>query len=54
VAGPPPTKTVSLGRTLGINLGGGGLVVVVILALAIFGVIGAPTAYFVGRKLGRW
>jgi ABC-type phosphate transport system substrate-binding protein len=51
---PNTTATVSLGRTLGINLGGGGLVVLLVLGLAILGVLGAPATYFAGRKRGRW
>ena len=54
VATSPSTTAVSLGRTLGINLGGGGLVVVVVLGLAVLGGFGAPAAYLVGRKRGRW
>jgi hypothetical protein len=55
VAGTSPaTVPVALGRTLGINLGGGSLVVVVILGIAILGGLGAPVTYFVGRKRGRW
>jgi hypothetical protein len=54
VASPPPSTSVSLGRTLGINLGGGGLVVVLVMGLAVLGAVGAPTTYFVGRKRGRW
>jgi hypothetical protein len=54
VASSPATNTASLGRTLGINLGGGGLAVVVVIALAMLAGIGTPATYFVGRKLGRW
>lgn len=54
VATTPSTRAVSLGRTLGINLGGGGLVVVLILGLAVLGALGGPATYFVGRKRGRW
>ncbi|HTW21043.1 MAG TPA: hypothetical protein VME70_12630 [Mycobacteriales bacterium] len=54
VATSPSTSQVSLGRTLGIPLGGGGLVVVVVLFLAVLGGLSAPGAYLLGRKLGRW
>jgi hypothetical protein len=54
VATTPSTSAVSLGRTLGINLGGGGLVVLLILGLALLGGLGGPATYFVGRKMGRW
>jgi hypothetical protein len=49
-----PTTSVSLGKTLGISLGGAGIVVVVVLALALLGGIGAPATYFAGRRRGRW
>jgi hypothetical protein len=54
VATTPSTAPVSLGRTLGIKLGGGGLVVLIVLGLAAIGGVGAPATYFVGRKRGRW
>jgi hypothetical protein len=54
VAATPSSATVSLGRTLGINLGGGGIVVVVVIGLAILALLGGPTVYFVGVKRGRW
>jgi hypothetical protein len=50
----PPSTSVSLGKTLGISLGGGSIVVVIVLALAVAGAIGAPATYFVGRRRGRW
>jgi hypothetical protein len=50
----PATTTVSLGRTFGIALGGGGMVVVFILGLALLGLVGVPATYFVGRRRGLW
>jgi hypothetical protein len=54
VATSPSTTSVSLGSTLGIGLGGGGLIVVLVIGLAILGAVGAPATFFVGRKRGRW
>jgi hypothetical protein len=54
VATTPSTRAVSLGRTLGINLGGGGIVVLLILGLAVLAGFGGPSVYVVGRKSGWW
>jgi hypothetical protein len=54
VAGPQPSAPVSLGRTLGIDLGGSGLAVILVAGLAVLGLAGAPAVYMVGRKRGRW
>ncbi len=46
--------TVSLGRTLAIDLGSGDRLVLLILALALLGLVGVPATYAVGRRRGRW
>lgn len=54
VAGQPSSTPVALGRTLGIGLGGNGLVIAVVIGVALLGGLGAPVTYVVGRKRGRW
>jgi hypothetical protein len=54
VTTPPSSTPVSLGRTLGVDLGGAGLVVVLVSGIAVLGLAAAPAVYVVGRKRGRW
>jgi hypothetical protein len=51
---PPPGVIASLGNTLAIDLGSGGVLVVLILGLALLGLLGVPTTYVIGRRRGRW
>jgi hypothetical protein len=53
IAGPTPAL-VSIGRTVGRALGGGGAVVAIVILLALIGGTMAPTVYLIGRKRGRW
>jgi ABC-type phosphate transport system substrate-binding protein len=54
VAQPTTSAAASLGKTLGISLGGGGVVVVLVLGLSVLGGVGAPATYLIGRRRGRW
>lgn len=51
---PPPGIIASLGNTLAVDLGSGGVLVVLILGLALLGLLSVPTTYVIGRRRGRW
>jgi hypothetical protein len=45
---------VAIGRTLGVPLGAGDRLLVLFVALALFGIVGVPITFVIGRRRGRW
>lgn len=52
--GSVPTAIASLGRTIGVALGSGSVVVIILFGLAVVVLFLVPLTYGIGRKRGRW